>query len=278
MVFKFFIVMAFKDKFKNGKTISYTPSYNEVNNLVLAKAPKVVGDYKAAEGLAQGWSKLNGSGPAFIYLAAKENDENAVFLCEYFKGKLANDQVEKYFKIVKKDLDGRLQIEKNGGWDDQEEAQTTTAPSAATANVTQQPSNTSTSNGSVILGADGQPLNSSYIKQTNFSTIIEDLEEINETSLEKLISDSLVEAYSNVAGYRLTECTYLNESLNVSGTIYFASGNTRKATYTFTEAFIENDKINLKGLNEKLGTDKQFTLSGKIENKTFITESFKCNK
>jgi hypothetical protein len=65
----------------------------------------------------------------------------------------------------------------------------------------------------------------------------------------------------------------------VNGTIYFASGNTRKTTYVFSEALCaENGKVKLIGLNEKLGSDKQFTLAGRIDNKTLITESFKRNK
>jgi hypothetical protein len=41
--------------------------------------------------------------------------------------------------------------------------------------------------------------------------IMEQLEELQEASLEQLISSSLVEAYGNVAGFRLANCEYLNE-------------------------------------------------------------------
>lgn len=111
-------------------------------------------------------------------------------------------------------------------------------------------------------------------------TVMASVDELQESALEAFISSSLVEAYGNVAGFRLTDCDYINEKLNVNGTIYFTSGNTRKTTYTFAEAYIEADKIELTGLNEKLGLNKKFTLTGKIDstNKTFITESFKCNK
>lgn len=105
------------------------------------------------------------------------------------------------------------------------------------------------------------------------------LEEVQELVLETLISSSLVEAYGNVAGFRLTECAYIDNKFTVGGTIYFTSGNTRKTTYKFNESYkTEDDKINLIGLNEKLGLDRQFILTGSIDNKTLITESFKCNK
>jgi DNA-directed RNA polymerase subunit RPC12/RpoP len=112
-----------------------------------------------------------------------------------------------------------------------------------------------------------------------FDDDMSDIDEINESALETVISSSLVEAYGNVAGFRLTECAYLDNKFTIDGTIYFTSGNIRKATYTFNENLKTDDgRISLRGLNEKLGKDKQFILSGKVENKTLITESLKCNK
>ena len=108
---------------------------------------------------------------------------------------------------------------------------------------------------------------------------MDNLDEIQESALEESISSSLVEAYGNVAGFRLTECGYADKELSVDGTIYFTSGNTRKTTYKFNESYkTEDGKISLNGLNEKLGLEKQFTLTGRIENKTLITESFKRSK
>ena len=112
-----------------------------------------------------------------------------------------------------------------------------------------------------------------------FDATMADLEEVQESVLESLISSSLVEAYGNVAGFRLAECAYTDNKFIVDGTIYFTSGNTRKTTYTFNESFKTDDgKISLCGLNEKLGLDRQFTLTGRIDNKTLITESFKRSK
>ena len=102
------------------------------------------------------------------------------------------------------------------------------------------------------------------------------VEELQESVLETMIADSLVESYGNIAGYKLASCEYLDENLKVHGTVYFTSGKNRKLTYTFSESFINEDgKVSLQGLNEKLGADKQFVLAGRIDNKTLITESFK---
>jgi hypothetical protein len=113
----------------------------------------------------------------------------------------------------------------------------------------------------------------------SLTTIMSGLEELQESTLETYISNSLVEAYGNVAGFRLTECAYSNNKFTVDGTIYFTSGRTRKTTYTFAEGHkAPKGKISLRGLNEKLGLDKQFTITGRIDNKTLITESFKRSK
>jgi hypothetical protein len=115
-------------------------------------------------------------------------------------------------------------------------------------------------------------------KEEGLDTIFNDVDELQEADLEHMISDSLIEMYGNVAGFRLKECTYKDNKFLVEGAIHFTSGNTRKTTYAFDEALIEADKITLRGLNEKLGNDKQFFIVGRAENKTLITESFKVAK
>ena len=115
-------------------------------------------------------------------------------------------------------------------------------------------------------------------KEESLDNVFSDVEELQEGALESMISDSLVEMYGNVAGFRLKDCSYEDQKFMVEGIIHFTSGNTRKTTYTFNEALIEADKVTLRGLNEKLGNDKQFFITGYTENKTFITESFKSAK
>ncbi len=115
-------------------------------------------------------------------------------------------------------------------------------------------------------------------KEESLDSIFNDVEDLQEEALESMISDSLVEMYGNVAGFRLKECSYTENKFMVEGVIHFTSGNTRKTTYTFNEALVEAEKVTLRGLNEKLGNDKQFFITGYTENKTFITESFKTAK
>lgn len=115
-------------------------------------------------------------------------------------------------------------------------------------------------------------------KEESLDSFFNGVEELQEGALESMISDSLVEMYGNVAGFRLKDCAYEDNKFMVEGVIHFTSGNTRKTTYTFNEALVEANKITLQGLNEKLGMDKQFSITGYAEDKTFITESFKVVK
>jgi hypothetical protein len=101
-----FLIIGFANKYKNGKIITIPPSPNNKNLVVEVEQPKVCYTYKDAENIAKGWSMRQGNGPAFIYMAKNKNDEDAVFLCEFFKGNLENDQLKAYFEIVKKDLIG----------------------------------------------------------------------------------------------------------------------------------------------------------------------------
>ena len=115
-------------------------------------------------------------------------------------------------------------------------------------------------------------------KEESLDNVFSDVEELKEAALESMISDSLVEMYGNVAGFRLKGCSYTDNKFMIEGVIHFTSGSTRTTTYTFNEAFIKADKITLRGLNEKLGIDKQFYITGYTEDKTFITESLKVTK
>lgn len=315
--FNLFTVVGFKGYSSTGKKITAAPEPTKTDSLVIGMPDiQEKASYAQADELAKGWSMNSTGGPAFIYLAKDKNDENAVFLCEYFEGKLAHDQLDKYFDIVKKDLESKVKIKNSGGIKSNEGSSQTKTEEIQVSDVKQgdklnlggeavevieagkskfgadqialkvKNSDNSVENISLNSGAkvtkvitDTSSGTTESIKTNNtLSSIMENLNELQELKLESCIAESLVEAYGNVAGYRLTDCEYLGENFKVNGTIYFTSGNTRKATYTFTEAFVEKDIVSFKGLNEKLGKDKQFTLTGKIKNKTLITESFKCNK
>lgn len=358
--FNVFVIIGYTDKYSNGKTITMAPSYNNKDLIIGKNGVQEKKTYKEADSIAKGWSMEQGNGPAFIYLAKNKDDPDAVFLCEYFQGELENDNLEKYFTVVKKHLEGAKLMADGGMSQTDEGAASEYTPTETTSEAAPElPSTDSYSeketkeilvsdlkvgmevydlgvhkkvkdDGQVVnikrdvkligkvtnitqLGDIGtgctvgitvqnqinksverialnpkdnifiltndKPSAETTTAKESLNTIISNLEELHEASLESYISDSLVEAYGNVAGFRLTDCEYLDESFNVNGTIYFSSGKARKTTYSFTEAYNScNNEIKLYGTNKKLGTDKQFVLVGRAENKTLITESFKYNK
>lgn len=315
--FNKFLVIGYKNTFSNGKELAQVPKSDNKDLMPGMPSPKAVDAYADADKIAQGWSERENNGPAFIYLAKNIKGEDARFLCQYYKGKLFEDNVEKYYQSVKKSLEGA--IKEAAVKAETAEPETTSEEivteeikaSAVTVGMKLKFKDgvaevikvedssiigTAYKNITVKIGdneqvlpimADGTVVVVKATEETHESldkhhlvTIMEQLDEIHEESLEKLISDSLVEAYGNVAGYKLTDCEYLEEKLNINGTISFTSGKTRKTTYTFSEAYIDEDNIRLCGLNEKLGLDKKFILTGKIDesNKTFVTEAFTRNK
>jgi hypothetical protein len=289
--FSTFAVIGFKDRYSNGRPVTVAPDYNNNALVVGMEKPELFEKYVDADKCAKGWSIRNGNGPAFIYFANDSADTKAVFLCEYFKGDLKNDKLEKYFETVKKDLKGAAlmvdsQQNKTIENSTPEEQTDNTAGTASTqkpaadaansgTNATQTTAQGGESNGNTanaeLVGAGAGATKEHLI------TVVNGLEALSEAVLEKLITRSLVESYSNITGFKLEECLDFENSLAITGTIKFDSGKTRKTTYTFTEAITtEEGKTKLYGFNEKLGIAKHFAITGHVDasSKTFIAESF----
>ncbi len=246
--FKTFVVIGYTSHDNTGNLITAAPDFDDKKLVIGKNGVQSKDSYKDADNIAKGWSMVQGNGPAFIYLANSKDDPEALFLCEYFMGNIKNDQLDKYLKIVKDHLKGAKLMARGG-----------------------------MSSGG---GGEHTPVENEIPTNENLNTIMADVEELQEAALEKLISDSLVESYGNVAGFRLADCAYENKKFTVDGTIFFTSGKKRQTSYVFSEALTINDgKVSLHGLNEKLGLDKQFTITGYTNtSKTFITESFRTNK
>lgn len=299
--FNTFLVIAYTDTYKTGKKITGIPKPGDVN-LVPNGKPRAGESFKAADSTALGLSNQNGMGPVAIYLAKNEKGEGLTFVCQYVKGKLYNDNVENYFNKISSELDGAKKIADGNMRTVEDDNEVTVSALEAGKKIkigdkTWQVAKAEASTNfegfiTISLTGDGGatdtltlPGNTTVMMveeldtATGLSAIMEQLEDIHEESLEKFITESLTKSYSNVAGYKISSCDYLNEKLSVSGTIYFNSGNTRNTTYTFSEAVINNENVTLTGLNEKLGVDKKFTITGKIDTttKTLITESFSKN-
>jgi hypothetical protein len=310
--FNTFIVIGYKNYYTNGKPITVPPAMDNGDLVVGMEEPQARGEYKAADDLAKGWSERRGCGPAAIYLAKDANDPEMAFLCKYFEGRLIDndDWLEKYFNLVKKDLEGKTLIQQGGGvtssegkpktktvkasevkkgniivaGEDMLEVLEVTASKISTNHVTFKTKNAdgdletiSLDNKAKVSIIDGEAKESLEHDMT-LNTIMERLIAVKESEIEKLITESLTETYKNVADFRLTGCDYLNEEFRVNGKILFESGNERETTYVFSKATADNEDVTFVGLNEKLG-EASFTLAGKATaNNVFIAESFAANK
>ena len=312
--FDTYLVIGYKSYYSDGMTIGMSPTKTNKDLVIGMSEPQFRETYTEAEELAKGWSMEQKGGPAFIMLTKGKDISAAAYLCQFFKGELdtKQDQLEKYFQAAKTDLEGKAHITKGGGVKGEQSGPKTEERAvsalkvgdvivlgktgAEVLEITQSKfqagsltikvkmadgdTDVATFDGKAkvtVVISDGK--NEAFnARPVALPSIMEELEELNEDVLETLIAKSLIEAYQNVAGFRVTECTYLGESLNVNGKVFFESGNCRDVSYKFTSAAVKQDKIAFKGLNEKLGKGKDFYLVGKADNKVFIAESFRQAK
>lgn len=305
-----YVVIGYKGYFSDGEPINASPTRSNEDLVIGMAEPQYRRTYTEAEELAKGWSMDQKGGPAMIFLTKGKTIDAPAYLCQFFKGELdtKQDKLEEYFKFAKQDLEGKEHITKGGGVKgepggpktEQREAskldvgdiiilgkegakilevnQSKFQPGSLSIKVQTADGDTDVAtfqgNQKVTVVIDMGTNESAEVPTEGLQSIMESLEELNESTIESLISKALVEAYKNVAGFRLTECRYSNKELLLDGKVFFESGNVRAITYKFTNASTEEDNITFTGLNEKLGIDKSFILSGKAKNSVFIAESF----
>ena len=102
----------------------------------------------------------------------------------------------------------------------------------------------------------------------------DDIDELDECSLNKHIDEYLKEVYSNVKSYETTGCELKEGKLIIEGKISFNSGKEKLTMFEFLPAYCEG-KLFFEGYNKDFSKDKAFTLNCSInEAKTLITESF----
>ena len=102
----------------------------------------------------------------------------------------------------------------------------------------------------------------------------DDIDELDEDSLNKHIDEYLKEVYSNVKSYETTDCSLKEGKLIVEGKISFNSGKEKLTMFEFLPAYCEG-KLFFEGYNKDFSKDKAFKLNCSInESKTLITESF----
>jgi hypothetical protein len=121
-------------------------------------------------------------------------------------------------------------------------------------------------------------------ESSTFESVFEEIDELDDESIQNCIRESLTEVYSNVENFVIESCEMDNGTFKINGTINFKSGNTTATSYVFNEAKrIDENRIALNGINETLSKDGSFVLEAKVNpaNKSMIANtlsySYKIN-
>lgn len=106
-----------------------------------------------------------------------------------------------------------------------------------------------------------------------------DIDEVDEAALDELGESYLKEVYENVDSFKTSNVSSTDTHLVVEGVIKFKSGATKKTGFIFEAHSVTPDgKVRFTGKNEHFSRGaKSFILTGKIENKKLISESFTYN-
>ena len=106
-----------------------------------------------------------------------------------------------------------------------------------------------------------------------------DFDEINDKDLDKLGEKYFTKVYDNVKSFKSTACKLNESGVILEGNITFKSGKEAKTTFNFNEAYVtKTGKVKLIGENAQFAKNKKaFTLTGSLNNKKLVVESFTYN-
>ena len=104
---------------------------------------------------------------------------------------------------------------------------------------------------------------------------IDDLEDFNESTFNKICESYLRRVYENVNGFKCTRVKSSSGKLMVEGVINFVSGNSKQTTFEFSKPTVtKRGKVVLEGLNKTFtNTQNAYILKGYVKDKEFISES-----
>ena len=106
-----------------------------------------------------------------------------------------------------------------------------------------------------------------------------ELDEIDETSFDELGESYLKKVYENVNSFKTSNVSLVKDKLVVEGVIKFNSGNSKKTNFIFeSREATKSGKVRFIGENKEIARGrKSFTVTGKVDNKKFMSESFNYN-
>lgn len=105
-----------------------------------------------------------------------------------------------------------------------------------------------------------------------------DIDDFDEQSFDELGEGYLKRVYENVDKYKTTAVKTSGKKLTVEGLITFKSGNTKSTQFIFEAKSNKNNSFKFVGENAQISRGKKsFAISGSLNNKQFVVESFNYN-
>lgn len=123
----------------------------------------------------------------------------------------------------------------------------------------------------IEMGSEEAPIEDEFVDM--------EVDEFDEESFDGLGESYLKKVYENVDSYKTTSIKENGNSIVVEGVINFKSGKAGKTSFLFEAKDCTKDgRVRFVGENAQLTKGKKsFTISGKVADKKFITESFNYN-
>lgn len=106
-----------------------------------------------------------------------------------------------------------------------------------------------------------------------------DVDEFDEESFDELGEGYLKKVYENVNSFKTSSVSFLKDKLILEGVIKFNSGNSKKTNFIFgIREATKSGKVRFIGENREIARGKKsFTITGRVDNKRFLSESFNYN-
>lgn len=101
-----------------------------------------------------------------------------------------------------------------------------------------------------------------------FNANLEAVEDFDEESFDKHLTEYFNAVYDNVGNFKSTKCSVRGKKLIVEGIIHFNSGRSKNTKFVF-----EQSRHGFIGSNNDLSSDAAFKLSTKVRNNTIFTEN-----
>jgi hypothetical protein len=106
-----------------------------------------------------------------------------------------------------------------------------------------------------------------------------DMDEFDEESFDELGEGYLKRVYENVNSFKTSNVSFIKDRLILEGVIKFNSGKAKKTNFIFgIREATKSGKVRFIGENKEIARGrKSFTVTGRVENKKFLSESLNYN-